>query len=43
MSGSASTIIPEGGGIHPIYGVYLDGGEVEQGWLMSENCYRFST
>jgi hypothetical protein len=34
---------PERGGIHPIYGVYLGGGEVEQGWTMSQHHYQFST
>jgi hypothetical protein len=43
MSGAAATISPERGGIHPIYGIYLGKVEVEQGWLMSENRYRFST
>jgi hypothetical protein len=43
ISGAATTISPERGGIHPIYGVYLGGGEVEQRWMMSENRYRFST
>jgi hypothetical protein len=43
MSGAAATISPERGVILPTYGVYIGGGEVEQGWLMSENHYRFST
>jgi hypothetical protein len=41
---AATTSNPPGrGGIHPTYGVYLGGGEVEPGWTMSQNCYRFST
>jgi hypothetical protein len=43
MSGAATTIKPERRGIHPIYGVYLGGGEVQQGWLMGDHRYRFST
>jgi hypothetical protein len=43
IPGAAATISPDRGGIHPIYGVYVDGGEVEHRWLMSENRCRFST
>jgi hypothetical protein len=43
MSGAAATIKPARGGIHPIYGVYLVGGEVQKAWLMGDHRYRFST
>jgi hypothetical protein len=36
-------IKPARGGIHPIYGVYLGGGEVQHAWLMDDYHYRFST
>jgi hypothetical protein len=40
---AATSNPPEQGGIHPIYGVYLDGGEVEQGWTTSQHHYLFLT
>jgi hypothetical protein len=43
MTGEAASIEPERGVIHPIYGVYVGGGEVQQGWLMGDHHYRFST
>jgi hypothetical protein len=35
--------VPERGGIHPTYGVYLGGGEVEKRWTMNQYRYRLLT
>jgi hypothetical protein len=43
MSETAATIKPARGGIHPIYGVCLGGGEVQQAWLMDDHRHRLST
>jgi hypothetical protein len=33
---------PTRGGIHGSYGVFLGGGDVEAGWVMTKALYRFS-
>jgi hypothetical protein len=43
MSGAAATIKPARGGSHPIYGIYLGGGKVQQACLMDDHRYRSST
>jgi hypothetical protein len=43
MGTIAPTVVPTRGDIHGTYGVFLGGGAVEVGWLMSKARYRFST
>jgi hypothetical protein len=40
MGKIAPTVVPTRGGIHGTYGVFLGGGAVEFGWLMSKaHCH----
>jgi hypothetical protein len=43
MGTIAPIAVPTHGGTHGTHGVFLGGGAVELGWLMSKACYCFST
>jgi hypothetical protein len=43
MAAIVPAVPPRRGGIHPVHGVFLGGGAVDDAWVMPTSRYRFST